>query len=80
VLDGHARTVCEYDTDLTSAQVIEDKIIIEIDKHRVLQGEHTDEHLRNALDSMNFSTAERAHGVVKEAISVMQQALQEHKK
>jgi hypothetical protein len=60
--------------------VIEDKIIIEIDKHRVLQGEHTDEHLRNALDSMNSSTANRAHSAVKEAISVMQQALQERKK
>jgi hypothetical protein len=61
-------------------QVIEDKIVIEIDKHRVLRGEHTGEHLRSALDNMSSSTAQRAHSAVQEAISVMQQALQEHKK
>jgi hypothetical protein len=57
--------------------VVEDKIVIEIDKEAVAEGAHDDNQLNKALHNMSSSTAEKAQEIVQEGIAVMKQALKE---
>jgi hypothetical protein len=59
-------------------QVVEDKIVIEVDKEAVA-GHKPDDELKTALHNMSSSTAEKAQEIVQEGIAVIKQALKETK-
>jgi hypothetical protein len=59
-------------------QVVDDKIVIEIDKEGVA-GDKPDNELKTALHNMSSSIAEKAQEVVQEGIAVIKQALKETK-